>query len=109
MMNELDYRTTRILKALGNPLRYRILLRLLQEPATPTRLARELQRGLDAVSRNLAVLRSLDLVCYRPRSHHLVYGVKHGAVAPFLAAALDCARIARVTNPTPDPVGTVPI
>jgi DNA-binding transcriptional ArsR family regulator len=66
MMNELECRATRILKALGNPLRFRILLVLLQGPETPTGLARALKRRLDAVSRNLGVLRSLDLVWYPP-------------------------------------------
>jgi len=101
-MNELDYRATRILKALGNPLRYRILRALLQGPATPTELARALKRRLDAVSRNLGVLRNLDLVWYRPCVNRLVYRVKHGTVGPFLAAALECARVARVSGPAPE-------
>jgi len=101
-MNELDYRTTRILKALGNPLRYRILRALLQGPATPTELSRDLKRRLDAVSRNLGVLRNLDLVWYRPCVNRLVYRVKHGTVGPFLAAALECARVARASGPAPD-------
>jgi predicted transcriptional regulator len=101
-MSELDYRTTRILKALGNPLRFRILRALLQGPATPTELARALGRRLDAVSRNLGVLRSLDLVWYHPRVNRLVYRVKHGTIPPFVTAALECARAARVSGPAPD-------
>ena len=101
-MNELDYRTTRILKALGNPLRYRILRLLRQGPATPTGLARALKKRLDAVSRNLGVLRSLDLVWYHPCVNRLVYRVKHGTVGPFLDAALECARAARASGPAPE-------
>jgi len=101
-MSEIDYRTTRILKALGNPLRFRILRVLLQGPATPTELARAMNKRLDAVSRNLGVLRSLDLVWYHPRVNRLVYRVKNGTVGPFLSAALECARVARVSGPAPD-------
>jgi predicted transcriptional regulator len=101
-MNELDYRTTRILKALGNPLRFRILRSLHQGPATPTELARALGRRLDAISRNLGVLRNLDLVWYHPRVNRLVYRVKHGTIGPFLSAAMECARAARVSGPAPE-------
>jgi DNA-binding transcriptional ArsR family regulator len=105
-MRELEYRTTRILKALGNPLRYRILARLILDPATPTDLAREFRRSLDAVSRNLGILRALDLVWYLPRGPMLIYRVKHDAVPPLLAAAEQCAGASRAADPFSAPSTT---
>lgn len=99
-MQEIPYRATRILKALGNPLRYRILRHLTASPATPTELAFSLHRPLFVISRNLAALRALDLVWYQPTGRrHLTYNAKYDAVAPLLAAAELCARKARAEDP----------
>lgn len=102
-MLELPYRTTRILKALGNPLRYRILTLLAAESATPTELARALNRPRFVISRNLALLRALDLVWYHPRGPYLVYHAKYAAVQPLLHAAEHCARAARAEDPGAQP------
>lgn len=98
-MQELPYRATRILKALGNPLRYRILTMLTAQSATPTELARGLNRPRFVISRNLALLRALDLVGYHPRGPCLLYHAKYDAVQPLLHAAEHCARAARAEDP----------
>jgi DNA-binding transcriptional ArsR family regulator len=105
VMLEDPYRSTRVLKALGNPLRYRILCRLAEGPATPSELSLELRRPLFVISRNLAVLRHLDLVWYHAHPPHLLYEAKYEAVRPLLQAAENCVRIARRCDPpaaTPD-------
>jgi DNA-binding transcriptional ArsR family regulator len=97
-MQETHYRATRILKALGNPLRYRILIRLTHGPATPSELARELNRSIYAISRTLALLRALDLVCYHCRTPYVIYEAKYDTVLPLLAAAHRCAEVTRTLD-----------
>lgn len=64
-MTETAYRTARLFKILGNPLRYRILMALYRSPSTPAELSRIVCRPVYAVSRALGVLRLTDLVSYR--------------------------------------------
>lgn len=83
-MDETPYRASRIFRALGNPLRYRILARLALGPVDSNRLACELRRPLFAVSHHLSILRDLDLVWYKPVNHHHVYAIKYDAVRTLL-------------------------
>ena len=98
-MDEIPYRASRILGALGNPLRYRILARLGLGSASPTDLSIELNRPLFVISRNLTVLKALDLVWFHPSPPGLQYHAKYEAVRPLLAAAEHCAGIARFSDP----------
>lgn len=109
-MQELPYRTTRILKTLGNPLRYRLLARLARGPATPSQLAQEFNRPIYVISHTLAPLRALDLIWYHPQKPYLIYEAKYDAVLPLLAAAEHCARSARLDDPVaaPDDTGRRP-
>lgn len=102
-MQELAYRTSRILRVLGNPLRYRILDRLARGPATPKELSVELSRPLYTISHHLAFLRALDLVWYHPSPPRLIYETKYEIVRPFLRAAERCAVTARADDPGPAP------
>jgi len=104
-MNELAYRSSRILRALGNPLRYRILARLARFPATPGQLARELNRPLFVVSHHLALLRALDLVWYHPVDCRPVYSVKYRLVRLLLLVAERCAKRLRAGDPGREPAG----
>lgn len=90
-MLELPYRASRILRALGNPLRYRLLTRLLRSPATPGQLAEEFQRTIFVISRHLGVLRSLDLVCYIPKPPTYLYEAKYPSLQAVLRVAERCA------------------
>jgi DNA-binding transcriptional ArsR family regulator len=85
-MKETDFRICRIFRALGNPLRYRILFRLAASPATPKTLAIELCRPLTTVSNHLAILRSLGLVRYQPHAPTCLYAHKYGALQELLGA-----------------------
>ena len=90
-MNELPYRASRILRALGNPLRYRLIKRLLRYPATPGQLAEEFHRSIFVISRHLGVLRSLDLVCYTPKPPTYLYEAKYPSLQAILRVAEVCA------------------
>jgi DNA-binding transcriptional ArsR family regulator len=105
-MNETAYRASRILRALGNPLRYRILSRLARFPATPGQLARELNRPLFVVSHHLALLRAFDLVWFHPVDRCPVYSVKYRPVRLLLLVAERCAKRLRKEDPG-EPVGGI--
>ena len=90
-MNEIPYRASRILRALGNPLRYRLIYRLLRSPASPGLLAEEFHRSIFVISRHLGVLRSLDLVCYTPKPPTYIYEAKYPSLQAILRVAEDCA------------------
>jgi DNA-binding transcriptional ArsR family regulator len=104
-MNETAYRASRILRALGNPLRYRILARLARFPATPGQLARELSRPLYVISHHLALLRALDLIWFHPVDRCPVYSVKYRLVRLLLLVAERCAKRLRAEDPGKEPAG----
>lgn len=103
-MQELPYRASRILRALGNPLRYRLLARLLRAPATPGQLAEEFQRTIFIISRQLSVLRSLDLVCYKPKPPTYLYEAKYPPLQGILRVAEQCAL--RIREDDAEPMGS---
>jgi predicted transcriptional regulator len=86
-MTENAFRTARLHKILGNPLRYRILCELIENPRTPSELARLTHRPIDAVSRNLTLLSLAGLVTYQTHGHCVVYSVKFEDLAAVLALA----------------------
>jgi DNA-binding transcriptional ArsR family regulator len=104
-MNETAYRASRLLRALGNPLRYRILARLARFPATPGQLARELNRPLFVVSHHLALLRALDLVWFRPVDRRPVYSVKYRLGRLLQVVAERCAKRLRAADPAGESEG----
>jgi DNA-binding transcriptional ArsR family regulator len=104
-MNETDYRACRIFRALGNPLRYRLLVRLLREPATPGHLAVEFIKPLSTISRHLTILRSLDMIRFNPRSTTSVYSVKYDRIGSLFAEG---ERFVHDVLEASDPPGRVP-
>jgi len=74
-MTETEFKSVRLFKVLGNPLRRKILGELLISPAHPERVARRTGRVLCAVSRVLGILASADLVKYRTEGHVVLYAV----------------------------------
>ena len=79
-MNEVSFRTCRMYKVLGNPLRYKVLLELSLSPMTPTRLAKRVCRPLPAVSKALGLLHWAGLVWYKTVGPNVLYGLRHAAV-----------------------------
>jgi ArsR family transcriptional regulator len=91
-MTETEFMSVRLFKALGNPLRRKILDELLVSPAHPERLARRTGRVLCAVSRALGILASAGLVKYRTEGHGVLYAVKHPEIESLLRLAEEFVR-----------------
>lgn len=75
----------RLGRALADPTRARILLRLLDEPGYPARLAEELDLTRTNVSNHLACLRGCGIVVAVPEGRSTRYEI----AGPHLARALD--------------------
>lgn len=83
-MKEEDFRTARLFKVLGNPLRFKLLQELVRAPGTPSELARLAHRPRPDVSRALQLLQWAGCVEYRTRGHFVVYRLRRPEVAALL-------------------------
>jgi DNA-binding transcriptional ArsR family regulator len=93
-MLETEYQAARLLSAVANSLRFRIVLELGRKPCTPTELAKKLKRSLPRVSYHLALLRRGDAVRFKahgPR-HQVIYWLKHPKVLQLCKDALECVH-----------------
>ena len=79
----------RLGRALADPTRCRILLRLLERPAYPAQLAGELGLSRSNVSNHLTCLRGCGLVAATPQGRQMRYELADGRLARSLAALLD--------------------
>lgn len=84
---EVEFKSVRLYKVLGNPLRRKVLGVLLLAPAHPEDIARRTGRILSAVSRALGILASADLVAYRTEGHGVLYSIKHSEIEALLESA----------------------
>lgn len=75
-MTEKAFRSARLFKVIGSPLRYKILVQLHQGPKTPGELAARCRRPLPAVSRALTQLGWAGLVSYKTVGRAPVYELK---------------------------------
>lgn len=91
-MTETAFRSSRLFKVLGNPLRYKILCELLRAPQTPTELARLTHRRLPAVSLALGLLQGAGLVWYQTHGHGVVYRARFPEVAPLITQSESLVR-----------------
>lgn len=83
----------RLGRALADPTRSRILLRLLDGPAYPAALAHELGLSRPNVSNHLACLRGCGLVVATPQGRRTRYELADSALAHGLRELLDAAAI----------------
>lgn len=90
-MEERSYRASRLLTALGNPLRFQIVEALKDGKKTPAELASLFNRSVSTVSGHLAVLRSLDVVRYDSEAGRVYYWLKRKQILDLLARAKRCA------------------
>ena len=79
----------RLGRALADPTRSRIILTLLDRPAYPAELARDLDLTRSNVSNHLACLRDCGLVTARPEGRASVYSLQHVDVVLGLLAAAE--------------------
>ncbi len=73
---ETDYRASRWMRVLGNPLAYEIVKALGTRRVAVTELAIELQQSLDSLSHTLRHLRHVDIVRYETRGRNKIYWLK---------------------------------
>lgn len=75
-MEEKAHRVVKVLKLLGNPLRYEICRLLSNEgPLVVTEIVQELGENQNTVSQHLSKLRDLDLVYYEREGSYLHYDI----------------------------------
>jgi DNA-binding transcriptional ArsR family regulator len=79
----------RLGRALADPTRSRILLRLLEEPGYPARLAEELQLTRTNVSNHLACLRGCGIVVAVPEGRRTRYEIADGHLTAALESLVD--------------------
>ncbi|PIP11578.1 MAG: hypothetical protein COX49_10320 [bacterium (Candidatus Stahlbacteria) CG23_combo_of_CG06-09_8_20_14_all_40_9] len=89
-MEEQAYRASRLLRALGSPVRYSIVKELENRKMTPGELSASLRRKVSTISDHLQVLRSLDIVRYEGRSGKVLYWLKYGDILGILNTAEKC-------------------
>ena len=73
---ELQYRSSRIFRVLGNPTAYQIMKFLSKKSMKPTSIASQLKLSVPTVSVVLRHLRELDLVRYENRVNGKLYFIK---------------------------------
>lgn len=79
-----SYDCAKVLKAMGDPTRLRILRHLIGGEKNVSQLGDELQVDQPAVSHHLALLRHAGLVIERREGKHVYYEI-HSSVAPHVA------------------------
>lgn len=89
----------RLGRALADPTRSRILLRLLDGPAYPGELADELDLTRPNVSNHLTCLRGCGLVVGTPEGRRVRYELADGALARGLRELLDSTAVALDCEP----------
>lgn len=75
-MPETQYRGSRFCRILGNPTAYQILRHLMDGPASPTELVREIGLSLQTISDTLRDLRNVDVVRYETVKKNKIYFLK---------------------------------
>lgn len=95
-MADRDYaRDARVLRALANESRLRIIERLGSAEACVCELTEMLELDQSTVSKHLTVLKSADIVTGVRRGNHIYYRL----LAPCVLSFLDCARSVDDTEP----------
>lgn|GEM_PF-1560826 len=76
-MEEIPYRASRLLKALGNPKTYALARLLLEKDVlTVEQMARALKRSQPTISKILRTLRDLEVVRYQRKGNEVYYTLK---------------------------------
>ena len=81
----------RLGRAMADPTRSRLLLRLMERPAYPAELARELELTRSNVSNHLACLRDCGIVVAVPQGRQTRYEIADAHLAQALTALVEVA------------------
>lgn len=76
MLDEIDYRLSEILEALGNAIRLKLVILLEENSRSVSECAEELDKPLQTVSRHLKKLRDKDLLQAESERTRRVYELK---------------------------------
>jgi hypothetical protein len=92
VMDETEYRQSRICRLLGNPVIYQLIVLLDNGgPTTPSMLAKRAGRSVQTSSTHVAKLRTADLVRYDSDGKNVRYWLKHrGNPRAFGGTGKDC-------------------
>ena len=93
----------RLGRAMADPTRSRILLTLLQGPAYPAELARDLGLTRSNVSNHLACLRDCGIVVAEPHGRQTLYAIADPHITNALQALVEVTLAADVDAPCLDP------
>ena len=93
----------RLGRAMSDPTRSRILLRLLDEPRYPGDLAHDLELTRSNVSNHLACLRDCGIVVARPEGRQMRYEIADPHLESALNALLDVTLAVDADAPCMDP------
>jgi len=80
-MTEDQFRGARLLAALANVIRFRIVVLLEKRRMTPKELATELRRSVPRISHHLAILRAADVVRFKVTRGEHRYWLKESGTA----------------------------
>lgn len=80
---------TRLGRAMADPTRSRILLRLLEGPSHPAELARELELTRSNVSNHLSCLRGCGIIVAVPEGRRTRYEIADAHLSRALASLID--------------------
>jgi ArsR family transcriptional regulator len=83
-MKEVEFRTVSLLKALANPVRYKIILELSDKELTVSELVKKLKREQPVISKHLMRLREERLVSYRTEDNYVFYKLRNKKIIGIL-------------------------
>jgi len=75
-MKEIQYRSSRICRVLGNPTAYKIIRLLENKKLSPSEISQKLNLSIQTISDTLRILRKVDLVRYDTWNKRKVYFLK---------------------------------
>jgi len=91
-MTEAEFRGARLLAALSNVIRFRIVLLLEKQRMTPAELAGALRRTVPRISHHLAILRAAEVVRFKVLNGRHTYWLKQPATAKLCRQATELAK-----------------
>ena len=98
----------RLGRAMADPTRSRILMTLLERPAYPAELARDLGLTRSNVSNHLACLRDCGIVVSEPEGRRTRYEIADSHLAQALTALVDATLAVDEDAPCIDPACSLP-
>jgi ArsR family transcriptional regulator, virulence genes transcriptional regulator len=95
-------KVSRMLKALANPVRLRILCQLAEGEKSVGMLERAIKLSQSALSQHLAVLRREQVVATRREGHHVIYFIASAEAAAVMRTLYDVFCGAQAAQPPGD-------